>query len=454
LLGLQGILILALALLASYNFVKIRHDFLAAAEAAAANGEETYQHLFRFSASPRGRNVVIIMLDRAISGYAGEIFREYPELEEAFSGFTYYPNCVSFGPITLFGAPPLFGGYEYTPEKLAAGDGRPLVEKHNESLLVLPRLFSEHGYEVSVTDPTWANYSWKADLSIYDKYPGIRAQNIIGRYSSDWLRKHPEAKVFDAPAFLKKNLILFSFFKAAPPFLRFFVYDDGKWLSDIIDSAENEMPLVTLDELTALDYLPRLTEIGREHFNSFAVIVNQLTHEPAIIDPPVSVKPGPRSASPDYQVNVAALTFLARWFTMLQDGGAWDNTRVIIAADHGWNLGDMPFNFALPSGESLMAYNPLFMVKDFNASGPLTVSGAFMTHADTAPIAVNGIIADARNPFTGSPLVTAKEDGALITTSHLWSPDHHYRDHFRIESSQWLRVRDDIFNPGNWERPR
>ncbi|MDR2768845.1 MAG: YidC/Oxa1 family membrane protein insertase [Treponema sp.] len=456
LLGLQVILILALTLLASFNFVKIGRDFLTVADAAAANKEESYRHLFRFSASPQGRNVVILMLDRAISGYAGEIFREYPELEAAFSGFIRYPNCVSFGPITLFGAPPLFGGYEYTPGKLAISDGRPLVEKHNESLLMLPRLFSEHGYEVSVTDPTWANYSWKPDLSIYNGYPGIQAQNIIGRYSSDWLRKNPDAKVFDAPAFLKKNLILFSFFKAAPPFLRFFVYDDGKWLSNIIDSAENEMPLVTLDEFTALDYLPLLTKIDRENFNSFAVIVNQLTHEPAIIDPPLSVKQGPRSASPDYQVNVAALTLLARWFTKLQNEGAWDNTRIIIAADHGWNLSDMPFNFHLPSGESLMAYNPLFMVKDFNASEPLAVDGAFMTHADTAAIAVDGIITGARNPFTGAPIVTAKEDGVTITTSHRWSPDHHHRDNFRIEDDQWLHVRDDIFNPGNWtrEKPR
>jgi hypothetical protein len=245
-------------------------------------------------------------------------------------------------------------------------------------------------------------------------------------------------------------LLSFSFFKAAPPFLRFFIYDDGKWLSDILDSAENEMPLVTLDEYAALDYLPQLTNISKDSFNSFTVMVNQLTHEPAVMEPVGIVH---TNGSEDYQVNAASLTLLAKWFTKLQKEGAWDNTRIIIVADHGWNLGDLPFNFSLPSNDSVTAYNPLFMVKDFNSTGPVATNDTFMTHADTVSIAVNGIITNARNPFTGVPIATAKESGALITTSHLWSPDHHHKDHFRIERNQWLHVKDSIFNPDNWSIP-
>jgi membrane protein insertase Oxa1/YidC/SpoIIIJ len=134
-----------------------------------------------FDFSRTGKNVLVIMLDRAQSEYVPKIFAEKPELYDAFSGFTWYPNCASFGKITIFGAPPLFGGYEYAPEELVIDTGVPLVQRHNEALLVMPRIFSEHNFTTTVTDPSWANYSYKPDLSIYRDYPKIKAENILGR---------------------------------------------------------------------------------------------------------------------------------------------------------------------------------------------------------------------------------------------------------------------------------
>jgi hypothetical protein len=116
------------------------------------------------------------MLDRAISGFVPFIFDEKPELPQAFGGFTWYPNCVFFGGITLFGVPPVFGGYEYTPSALAAENNQRLMERHNESLLMLPELFLDNGYRVTVTDPTWSNYSLKPDLRPFARYPEIHAE--------------------------------------------------------------------------------------------------------------------------------------------------------------------------------------------------------------------------------------------------------------------------------------
>jgi YidC/Oxa1 family membrane protein insertase len=450
LLALQGILIISLLLLSSVNTVKIVRGYLEFQASSPRSGATDYEPVFTLSSSPENKNVVIIMLDRAISGYAGEIFREYPEIEKEFSGFVFYPNCVSFGPVTLFGTPPIFGGYEYTPEALSVDNGKALVERHNEALLMMPRLFSEHNYRVTVTDPSWANYNWIPDLSIYEPYPAVKSENIIGRYSSSWIRRHPRTRVFDAPAFLKRNLILFSFFKAAPPFLRFFVYDDGKWLSNIVDSVENGMPVVTLDEFAALDTLPLITKIENAPFDSFSIIVNQLTHESALVDTLVSIKEGPLSSSPDYQVNVAALMLLAKFFDKLKSGGSWDNTRIIVAADHGWKLGNLPLDFSLPSGDPMAAFNPLLMVKDFNASGPLVQNDEFMTQADTPAMAVSGLFDNPKNPFSGKPITDEKQNGVTITTNDSWSPDHHNKTHFKIEDNQWLFVHDSIFKKENW----
>ena len=39
-----------------------------------------------------------------------------------------------------------------------------------------------------------------------------------------------------------------------------------------------------------------------------------------------------------YHVNMAAMLQLAAWFDSLRENGVYDNTRIIIAADHGRNL--------------------------------------------------------------------------------------------------------------------
>jgi hypothetical protein len=412
-----------------------------------------------FTFSRTEKNVLVVMLDRALSPFVPAIFAEKPELNDSFSGFTWYPNCVSFGPVTISAVPALFGGYEYAPALMGKDNGKPLVEKHNEALLVMPRVFSEHGFRVTVSDPSWANYSYKSDISIYEPYPAIDAVKIIGKYTKHWLEKNRDVKVFDAAAFLEYNLLRFSFLRIAPPFLRFFVYDGGKWLAKIGDTNRG-FSLVTLDEYTALDVLPEITAVD-EGAGTLAVITNQLTHEPDFLQAP-AYRPaetitdrgdGPYAHDAAYHANMAALLLLGRYFTWLKKHDAYDNTRIIITADHGWGSSlNFEGDITLPNGEALSNYNPLYLVKDFNAEGPLSVDRAFMTNADTPFLAVDGLIPDARNPWTGIPLWPDKEHGVTITTSERWSPDLHSRFAFKIADDEYLNVHTDIFDPANWSR--
>ena len=86
-----------------------------------------------FRLDSEGRNVVVIMLDRAISGFVPYLLNEKPELKEQFDGFTYYPNTLSYGYHTNIAAPALYGGYEYTPDGLEARTELSLKDKHNEA---------------------------------------------------------------------------------------------------------------------------------------------------------------------------------------------------------------------------------------------------------------------------------------------------------------------------------
>ena len=130
---------------------------------------------FRIPLSKEGKNVVVIMLDRALGEYIPFLMEEKPELAAMFDGFTYYGNSVSFGGHTNFASPALLGGYDYTPVELNRREEKTMVEKHNEALKLMPTLFSQAGYRVTVANPPYANYQWVPDLSIFDDIPNCNA---------------------------------------------------------------------------------------------------------------------------------------------------------------------------------------------------------------------------------------------------------------------------------------
>lgn len=72
------------------------------------------------------------------------IFKHSEIVKKEYTGFTLFKNTIAFGPNTNISTPSLFGGYEYTPDNINKRSTELLVDKHNETMSVLPRLFSEH----------------------------------------------------------------------------------------------------------------------------------------------------------------------------------------------------------------------------------------------------------------------------------------------------------------------
>jgi YidC/Oxa1 family membrane protein insertase len=418
---------------------------------------ENLKSVYRFTMA--GQNVVVIMLDRGISAYVPYIFQEKPELNKMFSGFTYFPNTVSLAWQTIKGVPPLFGGYDYTPLEMQRQDNKLLVEKNNEALLLLPALFSENNYTVTVTDPPFANYNWTSDLRIYEPYPDTHAENIAKEYiSGKWMLEHRDLQLISISGVLKNDLIRFSFFKIAPPIFRMFIYDDGKWLRE---NHGVSLDIKVINSYAALDFLPKLTMIDDNLKNTITLLTSQLTHEDAIFQAPdytprsVVTNRGDSSFAEGkyYHSNIAAFLLLGKWFSFLQENGAYNNTRIIIASDHGDNLSsNFPGMFMLPDGSYLQRYNCLLMAKDFNAQGPLLIDDTFMTHADVPFLAAKDLIENPLNPFTQRPLRSEKHNGAFIATSDDTLIDSRGKYKFDIQKDEWLHVKDNIFDISNWQK--
>ena len=121
----------------------------------------------------------------------------------------------------------MFGGYDYTPLEMNKRDSEPLVKKHNEALLLVPTLFKENGYEVTVTDSSWANYQWVPDLSIYDG-TGINAYRTITEYTDLWLDEHQDLAGSNVKeTLMQRNFIWYSLLKTMPTVFRDTIYNDG-----------------------------------------------------------------------------------------------------------------------------------------------------------------------------------------------------------------------------------
>ena len=419
--------------------------------------------------SKNEKNVVVILLDRAISGYVPYIMNEKPELLEKFSGFTYYPNTISFGEHTNLAAPAVYGGYEYTPAAINARKDETMAEKNDQADLLMPVLFSDNGYQATVCDPSYAGYKDIPDLSIYEKYSGISAYHTkLGEYtkllSDDELAAaHKEIKY--------RNFFWYSLFKTSPLFLQNFVYDSGDYFGTTVNNMDQDF----LRNYAVLKNLSKLTEITDNGQGSFFMIHNNTTHNPSELQMPDYVPSGNVNNSQyddpsrftlngrtvdaykeekpgkyHYHVNMASFIQLGNWFDYLKEEGIYDNTRIIIVADHGYDLGqfeDMIMNDEL----DVESVNPLLMFKDFDAK-EFTTDNTFMTNADVPTLAMQGIINDPVNPFTGNAVNSEakNEEPMMVTLSDNLHLSKNSGNVFNTGDSSWYTVSGNIFDKSNW----
>ncbi|MCR5218653.1 YidC/Oxa1 family membrane protein insertase [Treponema sp.] len=443
------------------NISKINKGYESYQEKIAKNVSMVKEIKPIFHLSKTGNNVFYLYIDRAQARYIEPLFEECPELYEQFSGFTFYENTVSFNGHTLLGSPPCFGGYEYTPEAINEKKSEKLKDKTNEALLLLPRIFTEQGddYSATVTDPSWANYSWIPDLSIYDKYPEIESHHTDAIYTDLWYKEHQDtANLNVVSSTLKRNILWYGFFRVSPLVLRPAFYNDGEYWSTNKSNADyNDY----LDGYSVLEYLPRFTDFDSKTKNTYVNLVNNATHDNLFLQAP-DYKPATTitnfgtseyAHNGDYHSFAGSIKRIGEWLEYLKANDCYDNTRIVIVADHGATSKEVGYEWdskfeKIGPGH----YHPLLMYKDFNSKGKLIVNEDFMTNADGPSLLLKGLIDEPKNPFTGKIVdSSAKEDGALVCLSDIFMPYHNSGEYVHdTKKTDWYRVKDNIFNSNNW----
>jgi len=410
--------------------------------------EETISPIFHLSKTDK--NVLIIMFDAAQSAFIPYIFEESPELREKYDGFVYFPNTVTFNGWTKGGAPPLFGGYEYTPDGMNSRPTVSLLEKNNEALLLMPKIFSSSGFSVTITDPPYADENWIPDLHIYDNVENVSAYITDGVYTNLWLKRNnsvlpPHSEI------LKRNILLYAVFREIPFAFRQAVYYTGSWCATF-----NEYRIRPfLNGYSVLDYLDELTDIEQTKEKSVVIIVNNTTHDTWFLQAPdyipqitvTNYGKSPFSKEEWYHANAAALKRFSDYLDFLKLHDVYDNTRIIIVSDHGqqhFNVIKTNLLFNIDQFTSLL------LVKDFNAKGVMKTDMTFMANADVPSLAMKELIEYPVNPFTGKAITTNKKNSPLMILIKVINNIN--ANEIDINSQNTYFVHDNIFDEKNWTK--
>ncbi|MCR5589910.1 MAG: YidC/Oxa1 family membrane protein insertase [Lachnospiraceae bacterium] len=467
------ILIVCEAIFSIYNAVTIEKEVRSSYLYARGDSDETIEladinnRILKFSRN--GKNVVIMMLDRSIGAFIPYMLEEKPELAEEFSGFTFYPNTVSTGTETINASAGLFGGYEYILSESNKRDDELIMDKQNQALKLLPELFSQKGYHSTLCNLPYANMKgFRTGSVIFDDMENCDTYCVLSGEYADYMTEKEAACLSLEQQ--RRNFFFYSLFRSAPLFAQEKIYDNGDYLSITCNNIKAHF----ITSMVFLRLMPELTEVSDDSEGELIMMVNDAPHENTLLNPPdyepdVSVrlyemedrtlpdgrvmKLSTRDKEGHYDANMATFLTIGKWLEHLKELGVYDNTRIIITADHGFALDqfsylkfeDIPFD-----AESV---NPVLMVKDFNADAAgIAEDDEFMTNADVPSIAMSGIIEDPVNPFTGNPVNTdRKYEGPIVIAGDKKDVEKETETVFDSEEIPWYSVHDSIFDAANWE---
>jgi hypothetical protein len=226
--------------------------------------------------------------------------------------------------------------------------------------------------------------------------------NLDGKMERRFTEEYPVEEERFIDSFDFDILFRYGLFRIAPPILRYGLHYKGTWWRDGASNVYGR----ALTEFSTLYYLSDFCAVDQGS-DTLSIFMNETTHQSGAYTAELRPVPGfirytqeeidafgsEDNASYMYTF-LSAMKAINRWIDFLKKEGLYDNTKIIIVSDHGNN-----FDTELFENTGMQSYNPLLMVKPFNARGPLALSQEFMTNADVPSLAVEGAIPNPVNPY-------------------------------------------------------
>ena len=291
------------------------------------------------------QNMVIFLMDAVDS----KAFRQLmdgddPEYAETLSDFTYYPNTVGAYSFTEHSIPYILTGQwfenkepfpDYTARAMAAS---PLLQK-----------LKDENYRIGM---------YEEDLSCTEEQ-AAEFENV----EKTTLR-------FTSFRAISKEELKLVWFKYAPYLLKRAVHVDMNRFTMIVEpNSDSE-----LFHYVNWDFYPdaQNAQVTTVSDKVFKFIHIEGAHVPLRYDKDVNIIGSDKG---DYDQNVqASMTILKQYLDDLKEAGVYDNTAIVVMADHGyWTYWD---------DKLLGRSNPLLAVKGIGESHPMALSEAPISYED------------------------------------------------------------------------
>ncbi len=254
----------------------------------------------------KDQNFIIFLLDALDSGVFADMLDDHPEYRDVFSDFTYYPDTMGAYSFTSRSVPFILSGEWF--------ENKELFEKYNERVYKESGLFEkleEKGYQLGIYEP---------ELPLTGK--GIfRFENIIGY----------DAKIRSHLEFAGLQLKLAGFKYAPFALKKYCVVDTNEFAAIREISSVQEQP-VSFDNRIFYEELKK-RDVTYTNGKCFKFIHLEGAHAPFRYDKDVNV-----IEDGTYEQNIeACITLADTYLEKLKAGGVYDNSVIIVMADHGYN---------------------------------------------------------------------------------------------------------------------
>lgn len=279
------------------------------------------------------KNFIIILTDEYDSFCFDSAIEAEPDSVSGFDGFTYYKNTLGMYSYTDKAIPYILTGepiqysWEYPNDTLFSN----LSEEYKINLYATLGMFPEEMYEKYADNYVERNITYKD----YLKINGTFSKAILFKYMPEVLK---------APFQMSGSEFTYIFSSEG---LQSYFYDDLSFYNNL----RSELDIV--------------------EENCFKFIYLNGLHDPRNITPDLQRAPN-WSVSGDEQA-IAENKILSRYFDILKENGVYDNSDIIVTADHGIKTHD--------DGKY-----PLLLIKRAGeTSEGITVSDAPISHIDIYP---------------------------------------------------------------------
>ncbi len=408
--------------------------------------------------SKHSQNVLIIFLDRFMGGFMPDILKDTPSLKKDLSGFVWYPNTLSLGTGTAVGLAPIYGGYEFSDTTAMMKDNykwnfghqidgtNHMKQRYELSTKFLLEKFYNKGYDTTIFDANYLSNSQLKDISNNT----FKFKNI--RYNKDYLETlyYPyeldiKNNIKSPFSMIKEYMLPFSLFKVVSPTLRKNIYNNGTWMAGLSSVAINYSGVIR--EISYARAWQHISEIKDDINGSFNFITSNITHDVPVnrnmnntfqgVIPKYSLSDKERfkdkGTTSHYYLAKEAIYQVSLWIKWFKKNNIYNNTKIIIVSDHGATSRYNPMFKIQKNNEGIYygGYHPILMVKDFNKINNIEINNSFMTHGDTAWMALMAINKNAFKKYGYD-----KSKGFRLYTN--------YKDKKR------LVVFDNIFKAKNW----